>query len=269
MPAPFTPPAREPVDEAPEQVVERPVFQKGRVEVQVRPGPQPGPGSPLEVALEELRLHLRELASRADVSFGVGDGVGATLLVEGRSVFAGSNPFTEAVDDVQYGLQRGPCLAAVATGRVMRSRTIGTTERRWGEFTSRAGSIGLRSVASLPVWDEGTVIGSFNLYGRDETTFDALDIALLQAGTATLGRAMLSAWLVGVAVANAQVLSVAVQDREDIDIATGLLMDRYSMSAAHARILIGQLAVQDQLSEAATARALTDQQQPPANNPRA
>ena len=60
------------------------------------------------------------------------------------------------------------------------------------------------------------------------------------------------------AAATREVLAAAVRDREDIDIAVGLLMDRYAMTASHARILVGQLAAQDHVSDADAARSLTD-----------
>ena len=268
------------------------------------------------MATVELRLHLGELARRTHRMLGVPDGVGATLLVEGRAVYAGSNPFTDAVDEVQYRLGRGPCVTAVASRRVVRSRTIGAEERgtrergagerRWGSFTPQAGALGLRSVVSLPVRLEGTVVGSLNLYGHHAATFDTttthdlgdssaaaarttgladasdpagttywadttgtrgttgsggttdLAVAGVLFDTDTVGRAMASAWLVAVAAANAQALGRAVGDREDIDVAVGLLMDRYRMSASHARILIGQLAAQDHVSKPDAARSLLE-----------
>ncbi|RYZ32059.1 MAG: GAF domain-containing protein [Propionibacteriaceae bacterium] len=234
-----------------------------------RPGQVRTSGDPVAAvaAMVELDRSLREIARRASVQVGVADGVGATLLVQGREVFAGSNPFTEAVDAVQYGLHLGPCVAAVASERVVRSRTIGTGERRWGQFTPEAAALELRSVVSTPVWSGRRVIGSLNLYGRHATSFDTADTASVQRDTEHLTRAMTTAWLLAVAAANAQVLVRAVRDREDVDVAVGLLMDRYRMTASHARILIGQLAAQDGVSEPVAARSLTHLQASPADEP--
>ena len=178
-------------------------------------GPTPLGDDPLATTFAELRRSLSFVARRAHADSGGADGVGATLLVAGRSVFAGSNPFTEAVDDVQYGLQQGPCLTAVARQEVTASRTIGAGEERWAVFTTPAAALGLRSVASTPVWSASTVVGSLNFYGRDAATFDTTTDASLHAQTEPAGRAMVTAWLLAVAAANAQVLARAVQDRED------------------------------------------------------
>lgn len=208
-------------------------------------------------ALAELGRSLTSIARRVHADSGA-DGVGATLLVEGRSVFAGANRFTEAIDDVQYGLRQGPCLTAVARREVTASRTIGAGEERWDGFTAPAAVLGLRSVASTPVWSGSAVVGSLNFYGRDAATFDDTTAASLRAHSEPAGQAMVTAWLLAVAAANAHVLARAVHDREAIDIAVGLLMDRYRMTTSHARVLIGQLAAQDGTSAAQAARALTD-----------
>lgn len=230
------------------------------------PSDQQG-GAARFVDLDEVRRHLQAIAPWASRTFASADGVGATLMVRGQPVFAGSNPFTDAVDEVQYGVQRGPCITAVASGRVVRSRSIGAGERRWGGFTACAATLGLRSATSIPVmssWGQSTgstVIGSLNLYGRSSTSLDLIETSSLLRGAELLERALASAWLVGVAAANAQTLVDAVRDREAIDLAVGLLMDRYVLSAAHARILISQVAAQDQVSEPDAARALADQSQ--------
>lgn len=230
--------------------------------------PSPGPDAVLErqaptgpsaVAVAELRGQLHGLARRLheDVRLDRSGGVGATLLVEGRPVFGGSNGFTEAVDEVQYRLEQGPCVAAVASGRVVRSRTIGSGERRWTSFTAAAAPLGLRSVASLPVRVADRVVGSLNLYGRHAASLDGASTPALRRASAAAGRGMTAAWLLAVAEANARILADAVRDREDIDIAVGLLMDRYLMTSGSARVLIAQLAVQDDVSKATAARSLT------------
>ncbi len=178
-------------------------------------------------------------------------------MVEGRPVFGGSNGFTDAVDEVQYRLQQGPCVAAVATGRVVRSRTIGHGERRWRQFTADAAALGLRGVASLPVRVGHQVVGSLNLYGRDPASLDGASRAALARASATAGRAMTAAWLLCVAEANGRVLADAVRDREDVDVAVGLLMSRDALTEDAARVLISRLAVQDHVSTAAAARSLT------------
>lgn len=227
-------------------------------------GSTPPDDDALARAQEELCRSLGAIARRVHADGGA-DGVGATLLVEGRSVFAGSNPFTEAVDDLQYGLQQGPCLTAVAREEMTASRTIGAGEQRWEVFTTPAAVLGLRSVTSTPVWSRSTVVGSLNFYGRTAATFDNTTAASLQARSEPAGQTMVTAWLLAVAAANAHVLARAVQDREAVDIAVGLLMDRYQMTSSHARVLIGQLAAQDGTSPADAARALVEH--PPRSPP--
>lgn len=221
-------------------------------------GPSARGEDALSSAYADLRRSLSSIARRVHADSDSADGVGATLLVEGRSVFAGSNSFTEAIDGLQYGLQQGPCLTAVARREATASRTIGAGEQRWDAFTTPAAVLGLRSVTSTPVWSGSAVVGSLNFYGRDATTFDTTTADSLQARAEPAGRAMATAWLLAVAAANAHVLARAVRDREAVDIAVGLLMDRYQMTSSHARVLISQLAAQDGTSAADAARALVE-----------
>lgn len=231
------------------------------------PALPPGAGTPVLVpspgSVAGLRRHLDALARSAHALIVDADGVGTTMLVKDGSVFAGSNPFTDAVDQVQYGLGQGPCLAAVESRAVVRSRSIGAGEPRWTRFTPRAAALELRSVASVPVWADHEVVGSLNVYGRDATTLDGLDVAELRRHAERTGRAIQGARLVAAAAATAEVLLAAARDREDIDLAVGLLMDRYTMTASHARILLGQLATQDQVSTGDAARSLTGPPRPP------
>ncbi|GAA3552449.1 hypothetical protein GCM10022197_04360 [Microlunatus spumicola] len=185
------------------------------------------------------------------------DGVGVTLVVDGESVFVGANAFTDAVDEVQYDLDEGPCLTAVASGRIVSSTRIGTTERRWSRFTPQAAALELRSVRSAPITHEDRVIGSVNLYSRTAYGLGAVPPRVLHRLTQAAEDALSRAWLLALAGTGVRRLTDALDDRAVTEHAVGLLMDRYLMNANQARTLLGQLALHDGVSDAAAARTLT------------
>jgi GAF domain-containing protein len=186
------------------------------------------------------------------------DGLGVTMVVDGRSVFAGANAFTEAVDEVQYDLGEGPCLAAVAAGRIVSSTRIATTERRWSRFTALTAGLGLRSVLSVPMVTGDEVVGSVNLYSRIPSGLVAVPPKVLRGLAADAEGSLSSPRLLALAESSARHLAHALDARAAVEHAVGLLMDRYLMSAGQARILLAQLARQNGTSEAAAALTLTD-----------
>jgi GAF domain-containing protein len=77
------------------------------------------------------------------------------------------------LDAVQY-LDGGPCVTAVD-----RETGLGTTpqdavsEDLWGLFARASAARGVRSTLTMPLTEEGRVVGSVNLYGASEWSFDA------------------------------------------------------------------------------------------------
>ena len=186
------------------------------------------------------------------------DGVGVTVVVDGESVFVGANAFTDKVDEVQYELGEGPCLSAVAAGRIVTSRRIGTTERRWSLFTPRAAALDLRGVSSAPMTSGDVVVGSVNVYSRTPDGLTSIPPKVLLRLAAAAETALSSARLLAQAESGAQRLAQVLDARAVIERAVGLLMDRYLMTANQARTLLAQLARHDDTTDAAAARTLTD-----------
>lgn len=95
--------------------------------------------------LEEL---LTEVATYAVRAVPGADGAGLTLIERDRAdVIVKTAPFVREVDDIQYGIGEGPCISAAATGRPMRSGSIGA-DQRWPQFGP--GWAGWACTASCP-----------------------------------------------------------------------------------------------------------------------
>lgn len=173
-----------------------------------------------------LQDTLTEIAEFAVAAIPGAEGAGLTMLEDDRpQTVVASAPFVRAVDDVQYGLDEGPCLLAVETRRTQTSGSLGG-EPRWPRFGPRVGRMGVHSVLSLPLLLSEQVVGALNIYARPKDAFgdEAVRIGELFAVPAA------------VSVHNSQVLArsqrlagqfeQALSSRATIDQAIGVLMSR-------------------------------------------
>lgn len=207
--------------------------------------------------LATTRTTIRQ-ASRGPSSAGGGrvDGLGVTLVVGEESLYAGSDAFTDAVDQVQYGLGEGPCVSATATRRVVTTTRIGAGERRWARFVRGATPLMLRSVKSVPVIAGDEVIGSLNVYSRSAHGLIDLTPAVLRRMARAAQVPLDGMRVLALAGAGAQVLAQALDDRAEVEHATGALMDRYRSNANQARTLLTLLAHHDSTSAVEAARTV-------------
>lgn len=204
-----------------------------------------------------LRAALLEVIAQTQARFPAATGVGTTLLMVDEPLFVTSNAYTEAIDTVQYRLGEGPCLAAVEACDVVWSGSIGVGERRWPRFTVQTADLDLRSVLSAPILSGGDAIGSLNLYARQHDTFgdDAVSIRQVAAAVASDLRGL---HLMAFAEAAATEVAIALRERKDVDVAVGILIDRYAMTPRQGRVLLAQLAQHDDVDDVTAARGLIE-----------
>ncbi|MGW6055976.1 GAF and ANTAR domain-containing protein [Streptomyces sp. NPDC055189] len=108
------------------------------------------------------------------------DGCGITLLSEGRFLTVSSvGANAPALDERQYGLDRGPCLEALRTGEEIGIVDM-TDERRWAPYAAHAMACGARSSLSLPIAARTDTAGALNLYSPRPHGFDHIDLAALR-----------------------------------------------------------------------------------------
>jgi GAF domain-containing protein len=101
------------------------------------------------------------------------------------------------------------------------------SEQRWPDFSARAAALGVGSMLSFQLFVEGDNLGALNLYSSESDAFDdeSEQVGLLFASHAA------------VAFADAQKLdqlNSAVETRDLIGQAKGILMERYRISAEQA-----------------------------------
>ena len=158
---------------------------------------------------------------------------GSISIVVGRKEVTSRHPsgeLPEKVDAVQMAVGEGPCLDAAYEHHTVLVADM-ATEDRWPRFSPRALELGAASMLSFQLYVEGDNLGALNLYSRRPHSFDddSQQIGLLFASHAAI------------AFANAEKvrhLTVAVDRRDLVGQAKGILMERFKITADQAFTLL-------------------------------
>ena len=158
---------------------------------------------------------------------------GSVSVVTGRRHIGSQAPTGELpvqVDALQEETRQGPCLDSAYEQLTVRVADM-ATEDRWPEFAQRANEAGAASMLSLQLYVEGDNLGALNLYSRTPNAFDdeSEQVGLLFATHAAIAYA---------GVRKEAQLAKAVDSRDLIGQAKGILMERYKISAERAFLLL-------------------------------
>jgi GAF domain-containing protein len=130
------------------------------------------------------------------------------------------------LDDLQYGLDEGPCVHAIEAEPVVKVEHA-RHEQRWPRYMPSACELGLRSQLGLALYNDATTLGGLNMYSTSSDTIDpeVEDLAELFAAHAAvaLGRAQ-----------REDQLRTALTSRQLIGQAVGIVMERYGMDETRA-----------------------------------
>ncbi len=201
------------------------------------------PSDPLNPvdALERLgRLALREhcmkslLQSVAELATEVMPGnpeASVSLLINDRSstaVFTGRLALD--CDESQYGRGYGPCLHAAGSGELLEVADA-RIETRWRDYMERAVEHGALSSLSVPLPINEGIAGAINVYARKPHAFDedSRSVATRFAAYAAVVAANMYAY--EEARDLIEHLERRVESRAVIERATGILMERYELTA--------------------------------------
>jgi GAF domain-containing protein len=124
---------------------------------------------------ETLDEFLHALAVAAMSFAPKADGCGITLQSEGTFLTVTHvGPYASALDERQYGLDQGPCLESLRTGKEIHIPDL-MDERRWGPYPAHALDCGARSSYSFPIAARTDTAGALNLYSPKSRGFDDVD----------------------------------------------------------------------------------------------
>jgi Response regulator with putative antiterminator output domain len=158
---------------------------------------------------------------------------GVSLIRRGGGVetAAATDQSAQKIHEIQHTLGEGPCLDALWEEQIVQVDDL-TRERRWPRFTKEAVATGVSSSLSFQLFTHEDTLGALNLFSKQPNVFTAesRDIGLLLAAHAAIALAD--------ARDQAQ-LSEAIETRQRIGEATGILAERHNLTT---RAAFGMLA---------------------------
>ncbi len=175
---------------------------------------------------EPLESVLTQLVHSATVT--IPDTASATITVlrgDQAHTAAASHPWAGELDQHQYRLRDGPCLHAARTGRLVRVDI--TDDEDWPEFRQAARGQQVAVAVGAPLLIDDDIINTaaaLNLTTTEPHAFDPIDEALLELFTHALSAAVNHAYRHQQVRQLADQLHEAVEGRDVIGQAKGLLM---------------------------------------------
>jgi hypothetical protein len=144
-----------------------------------------------------------------------------------------SSELARTVDEVQAEVAQGPGLDTIYEQRTVRVPDM-RTEQRWPTYARRAHELGVGSMLSFQLFVAGDNLGALNLFSRDTDAFteESAQVGLVFASHAA------------VAYAGARKLghlALAVDARDLIGQAKGILSERYTISGDQAFVVLLRL----------------------------
>jgi transcriptional regulator with GAF, ATPase, and Fis domain len=149
-------------------------------------------------------------------------------LVTGKelSTPAATGELVLEVDRLQYELGEGPCVTAARHHATVRCDDM-RAEERWPRFASQTANLGVLSMVSFQLFVEDDSFGALNLYSPTAGVF----------GAEAESTGMLLASHAAIAMTTARThagLQIAMDSRDLIGQAKGILIERYKITAVQA-----------------------------------
>ncbi len=164
---------------------------------------------------------------------------------------AATHPLVHRVDALQYEFGQGPCVDAVQGRWQPRSDDL-RVDVRWPKYGPVAAELGIVSQMGIELFDEPGLIAGLNLYASTVAAFDddTVEAALLFAiqATHTLGRVMTQ-----------KQLTEAMTTSTTIGRATGVVMERFQVSADRAFELLTRVSRMHDLTLEVLAHQILDE----------
>jgi GAF domain-containing protein len=186
-------------------------------------------------------------------------GAGVTIVdSHGKRTRAATDPLVEQADALQYQFNAGPCLSALRDRAPVRIDDV-AAEVRWPQWTAAVASLGIRAMVSVPMITAEDAIGAIKVYSDRPGAYDtdserllslfADQAAVLLANTQTVTEArQLSADV-----------SRALDDRDVVSQATGVLVARGAVDADSGYLMLLDAAHRSNVSLLVVARRIIDQ----------
>jgi len=155
------------------------------------------------------------------------DDAGVALVSDlGLQTVAAAGDAAVAADDIQRALGEGPSQQVIIDGQTLRIADL-LTEPRWADFGAQAAQFGVRAVLACPLPMPRKRAGVLSLYSAQPAAFDAAAELVVPVFAARAA--------IAVAYADKVTnLHRAIESRQVIGQATGILMERHRLSPKQA-----------------------------------
>ena len=173
-------------------------------------------------------------------------GVTVTLAEAGHvDTITATDDALVALDRAQYRADEGPCLEAVRTGTLVRA-DLDEARARWPGFASKAAGARIEVILSCPLFlpaDDPVayrrasgqrLAGALNIWSFEPAAFDPVETALTALFTSAVSAVILTANRWAQAQGQARQLLTALESRDVISTAKGIVMARRELGSGAA-----------------------------------
>lgn len=168
---------------------------------------------------------------------------GIILLVDGEPTTAAvSDRLAVEIDLVQYRTGDGPCLAAMATSKVVRVQYL-ESDSRFTRFAPGALDHQIESILSIPLLAVDQVVGALNMYSRLPNAFDTVTEEAVRPMADYAAEAIASSPLYASALDLVEGLVETMENRALINRAVGVIMAGEDRSSEEALERLRELAM--------------------------
>jgi GAF domain-containing protein len=204
----------------------------------------------LHVKNAELQPTLEAIVSTATRMLSPAIHAGLTVFSHGEFIpraCSGEAPLL--LDRLQQELRDGPCISAARDQAICRIEDTSRDER-WPKFSTEAARLNVRSMLCVPLWIDERSLGALSLYADRVAAFTDLHERVTS----------LLATFAALALAEAQrtgQLHAALDNRDVIGQAKGILMERHGITADAAFSVLSRVSQAENMKLAEIARHLT------------
>ena len=162
-------------------------------------------------------------------------GAGVTLVnAQGKHTRAASNALVEQADQLQYTYDAGPCLTAWRDQVPVQIEDI-ASEGRWPEWTAAVAALGVRSMLSVPMLSARRSMGAIKVYSDQSRAYDTASVTILELFAQQAAVLLSNTQAVSDARQLSTQLTAALEDRDVIGQAIGVLLARGASDVAAAQ----------------------------------
>jgi len=138
-----------------------------------------------------------------------------------------------AMDAEQYATGQGPCVDASTVGRRFHTDSL-DTETRCPAFAPKAQALGINAIVSSPLLVRNRPVGALNIYSRTADAFTSQDQDLASRFAAEASTILSGAGPSPGSVSRSGWFEEAIETRQVIALAQGVLMERNNIDLTDA-----------------------------------